>query len=38
MKLRYLRRREVIELIGLTAFFVIGCAVLGWMVVADLMR
>jgi hypothetical protein len=38
MKLRYLRRREVIELIGLTAFFVLGCIGVGAMVIADLMR
>jgi hypothetical protein len=38
MKLRYLRRREVVEVIGLTAFFVLGCIGVGAMVIADLMR
>ena len=38
MKLRYLRRREVVEVIGLTVFFVLGCIGVGAMVIADLMR
>jgi hypothetical protein len=38
MKLRYLRRREVVEVIGLTAFFILGCIGVGAMVIADLMR
>jgi len=38
MKLRYLRRREVVEVIGLTAFFILGCIGVGAMVIADLVR
>jgi hypothetical protein len=38
MNRRYLRRKEVIELIGLTAFFILGCIGVGAMVIADLMR
>jgi hypothetical protein len=38
MNIKYLRKKEVVELIVLTVIFVISCIAVGAMVVADLVR